>query len=103
MESFFRRMSLIVSKNSTKSTGVKENEQENSEEDYGRLRTFREMQERRKSAPDIHKRVPPTSKVPMQSENNSWLSDPMNVKKLTTEINLNLFSRPHSNSTGKFE
>ncbi|UJR28818.1 hypothetical protein I4U23_010042 [Adineta vaga] len=105
MESFFRRMSSIVSKNSFKSTDVNENEQENSEEDYGRLRCFREMQERRKSAPDIHRRANATSIASMQIEENDISTEQMNLPRSTTtsKTNSTQFSRPHSNSTSYFQ
>ncbi|CAF4708405.1 unnamed protein product, partial [Rotaria magnacalcarata] len=64
MESFFRRISSIVRRNSNKSPDIDEHDDEDAEQqEY-----FRQMRERRLSAPDIRRRTDAADQVLMGSD-----------------------------------
>ncbi len=97
MKSFLHRMSSIVRKNSNKSTDGDENEEGNNEQE----RYFREMQERRRSAPDIRRRAIANAEIPMESDENGTSIEQMNSQKVVTQINLTLLTRNKYSSMRK--
>jgi hypothetical protein len=97
MKSFLHRMSSIVRKNSIKSTDGDENEEENNEQE----RYFREMQERRRSAPDIHRRAIPIAEIPMELDENGTSIEQMNSQRVATQINPTLLTRNKYSSMRK--
>jgi hypothetical protein len=97
MESFFRRMSSIVRRNSNKSFEPDENEQESN----GRARHFREMQQRRRSAPDIHRRAPPADKTSMEPEKKITSSEAINSQNLPAQSSTTNLTLKQYSSTGK--
>jgi hypothetical protein len=98
MESFFRRVSSIVRKGSNKSFDVEEKD----EEGDGRLRRFRQMQQRRRSAPDIRRRTIPIDEISMESDQKVASFEKINSQNLTIQSSTTIFTRKQSNSTGKF-
>jgi hypothetical protein len=97
MKSFLHRMSSIVRRNSNKSTDEDENEEENNEQQT----YFREMQERRRSAPDIHRRAMPITGVPMESDENGTSIEQITSKRVATRINTTLLTRNKYSSMRK--
>jgi len=97
MKSFLHRMSSIVRRNSNKSTDEDENEDENNEQPT----YFREMQERRRSAPDIHRRAMPITGVPTELDENGTSIEQITSKRVATRINTTLLTRNKYSSMRK--
>ncbi|CAF3479577.1 unnamed protein product [Adineta steineri] len=105
MESFFRHMSSIVRKNS-KFSNPDEDEQEIHDDYNEQLRYLREMQERRRSAPDIRRHNNSMSRMSIHSEENSELFPQMNSERSTTQIDSilstpNQYNPPQAQSMAK--
>jgi hypothetical protein len=97
MESFFRRVSSIVRKNSNKDFDPDENEQEN----HQRQASFREMQQRRRSAPAIRRSSIPVDKLPMESDQKITSIEQINSENQTVHSNTINLTRKHWNPTSK--
>ncbi|CAF0796306.1 unnamed protein product [Rotaria sordida] len=94
MESFFRRMSSIVRRNSNKSTDADEHD----EDDNQQQERFRQIRERRLSAPDIHRRTMPVDRIPMESDQKATLFEQINSPKLTAQSSSNILTRKNYRS-----
>ncbi|CAF0897394.1 unnamed protein product [Rotaria sp. Silwood1] len=95
MESFFRRMSSIVRRNSNKSSDVDEHDEEDNEQQQQR---FRQMRERRLSAPDIRRRAMPVDRISSEFDQKATLFEQTNSPKLMTRTNTNIVTRKNYRS-----
>jgi len=97
MESFFRRVSSIVRKSNNKDFDPDENEQEN----HQRQTSFREMQQRRRSAPAIRRSSIPVDKIPMESNQKITSAEQINSENQAAHSNTTNLTRKHCNPTSK--
>lgn len=97
MESFFRRMSSMVRRNSNKSSDIDENDEEDNEQQEH----FRQMRGRRLSAPDIRRRPIPVDRIPMESDQTITLIEKSNFPKLTTQTSTTILTYKQHRPTGK--
>ncbi|CAF3520493.1 unnamed protein product [Rotaria socialis] len=96
MESFFRRMSSIVRRNSNKSPDIDEHNGEDAEQqEY-----FRQMRERRLSAPDIRRRSHAVDRVLMESDQKIALFQQTSLQKLTPQTSIGLPTGKQNRSKG---
>ncbi len=96
MESFFRRMSSIVRKSSNKSSDADENESEDGQDDNMRQRYFRQMQQRRRSAPDIHRRANLIDRLPLEADHKVTSFEQINTQNLTIQTSNSNLTRKYS-------
>ena len=92
MESFFRRMSSIVRKNSNKSVESDENEREEH---------FRYLQERRRSAPDIHRRGVPLERIVLDSGQKDCPLEKLISQSMINQSSTGILARKQYHLTGK--
>jgi hypothetical protein len=91
-------MSSIVRKNSNKSSDADENESENSQDENIRQQHFRQMQQRRRSAPDIRRRTTPIEKTSLESDQIGTSFEQINTQNLMTQTSTNNLARKQYNS-----
>jgi hypothetical protein len=95
-------MSSIVRKSSNKSSDADENESVHSQDEDLRQRHFQQLQQRRRSAPDIRRRTTPIDKLPLESDQKGTSFEQINSQNLSTQMsNNNLSWKQHSNTTSK--
>lgn len=92
MESFFRRMSSIVRKNSNKSVESDENEREEQ---------FRYLQQRRRSAPDIRRRGVPLERIALDSSEQDSSTERLVSHSIINQSSTGILARKQYDSTGK--
>jgi hypothetical protein len=94
MESFFRRVSSIVIR---KSSRFFEQDMDDDEDNNQQQRQFEYLAGRRRSAPDIHRNSAPVNRL-IQIPTHKGISD----EQIARRSHAHMLSRKHYNSTGKF-
>ena len=87
----------MVRKNGNKSPEIEQNEQD----DIERQLQFRYMRERRRSAPDIHRRVPPIERTPIDHDDDDEMTTDQNLSRfINNSRRTSIAPRKHYNSAG---